>query len=360
MDVMGRSGGLSIGYNPNTIKVNASWGGHGFLGLDLFLVELDTNLWIVNIYGPCQQREHFWKHLLGLSIFSSDHIIIGGDLNFSLGYGESWGSMAQVDSISRFMTDLLEWSNLMDVPMNKPLPTWRNRRVGEATLARRLDRFIMKGPLIQQLHHYKQWVGNGGDDNTRFFQNYAKGRKVTNTIWNLPLPKGGVDDSFNKLSHLGSTHFKNLYKSPPSSNLVDIINVVGHFPGFINEDEVEALFTLVTSGELEGTLKWFEKDKSPGPDGWTIEFYLAFYDLLGQDLLKVVEECRLSGSMYNAINSTFIALIPESDTVSSFNDYRPISLCNCLYKIIFKIIANHLCPILSRHIAPQQFAFLKH
>lgn len=70
--------------------------------------------------------------------------------------------MAQVDSISGFMTDLLERFNLIDVPMNKPLPTWRNRRVGEAALARRLDRFIMKGSLIQQLHHYKQWVGSGG------------------------------------------------------------------------------------------------------------------------------------------------------------------------------------------------------
>jgi len=198
------------------------------------------------------------------------------------------------------------------------------------------------------------------DDNTRFFQNYAKGRKESNTIWNLPLPEGGVSDSFNKLSHLGSTHFRNLYKSPLGSNLVDIINVAGHFPRFVNEDEADEPYTPVTTGELESTLKWFKKDKSPGPDGWTIEFYLAFYELLGQDLLKVVEECTLTRSLYNAINSTFIALIPKFDTSSSFDDYRPISLCNCLYKIISKIIANRLRPILSCHIAPQQFAFLEH
>lgn len=158
------------------------------------------------------------------------------------------------------------------------------------------------------------------DDNTRIFQNYAKGRKVTNTIWNLPLREGRVADTFNKLSHLSSTHFRNLYKNPSGSNLANIINVARHFPRFINEDEIEEFCALVTAGELEGTLKWFKKDKNPGRDGWTIEFYLVFYDLLGHDLLKVVEECRLSKSLYNAINSTFIALIPKSDSPSSFND----------------------------------------
>ena len=53
MDVVGRSGGLSIGYNPRTIKVSTSWGDHGFMGIDFFLAKLGTNLRVVNIYGPC-------------------------------------------------------------------------------------------------------------------------------------------------------------------------------------------------------------------------------------------------------------------------------------------------------------------
>eukprot|EP00253_Pinus_taeda_P034809 PITA_34809 len=64
--------------------------------------------------------------------------------------------------------------------------------------------------------------------------------------------------------------------------------------------------------------------------------------------------------MSSAIKSTFIALIPKTDGPSSFDDFRPISLCNCLYKIIAKIIANRLKPILSQHISSEQFAFLHH
>eukprot|EP00253_Pinus_taeda_P029489 PITA_29489 len=398
LDVAGRSGGLAIGTNPHSIRVDATWGGTGYLGLNFFSADLGMELRVVNVYGPCNHRELFWQRVLHLSLIKGDKTIIGGDLNFSLGFRESWGSTAQVDSITDYMTNLLEQTNFVDIPMQKLLPTWRNRRVGDAALARRLDRFIMKDLLLHQLHHYKQWVisdywlahpinggeslargfcknlleikhlsinwakekhardtahlthieselsaltdeqGLGfisaedkgrlielenqkayilkereeslrlrsraiwlqiGDEKSKFFHSYAKGRKVSNTIWQLPTPEGDMVDSFNKLAHLGITHFRGLYKSPQESNLPDIINIARHFPRFVEEDDAEELNAPVTSGELEGILKWFKKDKSPGPDGWTIEFYLAFYDILGQDLLKVVEESRISGSLYH-------------------------------------------------------------
>lgn len=112
-------------------------------------------------------------------------------------------------------------------------------------------------------------------------------------------------------------------------------------------------------GELEATLKWFKKYKSPRPDGWPVEFYTAFFELLGEYLLKVIEDCRIIGLMYEAFNTTFIALIPKSDNPGSFKDFCPISLCSCIYKIIAKIIANCLHPILSSHISSEQFSFLQ-
>lgn len=42
-------------------------------------------------------------------------------------------------------------------------------------------------------------------------------------------------------------------------------------------------------GELESTSKWFKKDKIIGLDGWPVEFYIAFFETLGEDLLKVIE-----------------------------------------------------------------------
>jgi hypothetical protein len=76
------------------------------------------------------------------------------------------------------------------------------------------------------------------------------------------------------------------------------------------------------------------------------------------DLLRVVEEVRTSGRMTSGLNATFIALIPKQDYPKSFDGFLPISLCN-LYKIIAKVIATRLKPILSEYISVEQFGFLQ-
>lgn len=115
---------------------------------------------------------------------------------------------------------------------------------------------------------------------------------------------------------------------------MEIMRVVEHFPRFVQQEDMEDLMMKVMKEDLEATIKWFKKYKSPGPYGWTIEFYIAFFDILGDDLLKIVEDCKRSGRISLAIKSTFIAVILKSDNPSSFNDFRPISLWNYLYKII--------------------------
>ena len=103
----------------------------------------------------------------------------------------------------------------------------------------------------------------------------------------------------------------------------------------------------------------FQKDKSPGPYGWTIEFFIDLYDVLGADLLRVVEDTRLSGRLLAYFNSTFIALIPKVDNPKSLHEFKLISLCNCIYKVISKVIARRLKDLLSKHIYSEQFGFLK-
>jgi len=121
----------------------------------------------------------------------------------------------------------------------------------------------------------------------------------------------------------------------------------------------DGFFSPISEEELLAVMKGFKKDKSPGPDGWTIEFFLHFYDLFKEDLLRTIEATRISGNINNAITTTFIALIPKKDRSETFSDFRPIALCNILFKIISKIIAERMKTVLSLHISNHQHAFLK-
>jgi hypothetical protein len=63
---------------------------------------------------------------------------------------------------------------------------------------------------------------------------------------------------------------------------------------------------------------------------------------MGEDLLNVMEESRCTGQISGALNATFFALIPKISNPFTFNDFRPISLCNFVYKVISKIIASRI------------------
>jgi len=68
---------------------------------------------------------------------------------------------------------------------------------------------------------------------------------------------------------------------------------------------------------------------------------------------------RIIVKISNNLNSTFLVLIPKSDHPSSYNDFRPISLCNLVYKIIAKVISTWIKPVMERNLSPEQLGFLK-
>jgi hypothetical protein len=66
----------------------------------------------------------------------------------------------------------------------------------------------------------------------------------------------------------------------------------------------------------------------------------------------------MSGKVLGAMNAMFIALILEKNDPKTFNDYKPVSLCNCVYKIIPKILANKIKGVLSKVIFKEKIRFL--
>lgn len=101
------------------------------------------------------------------------------------------------------------------------------------------------------------------------------------------------------------------------------------------------------------------KNKSPGPDGFTSGFYKAAWGILGQEVINSILSFFSTKHLPPSTNSTILTLIPKFPGATIIKDYRPISCCNTLYKVISKILVNRLKPLLPSIILPNQTAFIK-
>ena len=152
--------------------------------------------------------------------------------------------------------------------------------------------------------------------------------------WSLQDDRGTWVPDDHSIKSLGIRYFKTIFEDDHLTNLAAHIKVIRLFPSYISAGENEAFTSSVSIMEVERALKTFKRDKAPGPDGWPVEFYLTFIDLLGPLLINMVETSRILGRVAPAINSTFLTLIPKVDRPVTFVNFRAISLCNLCYKLI--------------------------
>ncbi|PKI71328.1 hypothetical protein CRG98_008328 [Punica granatum] len=133
----------------------------------------------------------------------------------------------------------------------------------------------------------------------------------------------------------------------------DLINAT------ISDSENERLIQIPDNKEILMALNSIPNLKSPGPDGIPSLFYKHYGDTVKPLLISAVKSFFNSGFILKEWNNTFICLVTKCQGASTFKDFRPISLCNVCYKVISKIIANMLKPLLERIISPNQTAFIE-
>ena len=112
-----------------------------------------------------------------------------------------------------------------------------------------------------------------------------------------------------------------------------------------------------TAEEVEFALKQMKPLTAPGPDGMSPIFFKSCWKF-GQDVIDASLAILNSGNMSASLNHTYIALIPKTKSPEKETDFRPISLCNVLYKIVSKTIANRLKKIMPKLVSESQSAFM--
>ena len=104
-------------------------------------------------------------------------------------------------------------------------------------------------------------------------------------------------------------------------------------------------------------LKQLHPSKLPGLDGMSALFFQKYWSIVGTNVSNMILNVINSGMSLSNINRTNTTFVPKTNNPQRMTEFRPISLCNVVYKLVSKTLANHLKAILPYIISKNQSAF---
>jgi len=192
------------------------------------------------------------------------------------------------------------------------------------------------------------------DANSSYFHMSMKMRRRRNFILALRVRNRWVD-SVQEVRAEIVDYFRGHF----SESMVDRPTFDGVPLPSLSEIDAETLTTPFNDGEIKRVVLESDGSKSPGPDGFNFSFYKKFWDLLKGEVGIMFNQFFHSSSLPSCFSSYFIALIPKVSSPIRLGDFRPISLLGSLYKLVAKVLAGRLAPIMDKLISPNQSAFIK-
>ena len=285
-----------------------------------------------------------WESLTGLQSLN----LLSRKLDKTRTVLEAWSSekfgglRKEIDKVSAQLASFLDESLSAEVVDSR------------TTLKTKLYDLLQKEHTFWRQRAKVFWLRDG-DLNTKFFHQKTKNRKKKNSIHGLFNSAGVWCSSPLNIETIVISYFRELFTQ---SNSANCDNILGGMQSVISELDNEVLTRDIEKEEVLFALKGMHPSKSPGPDGFSPCFYQVFWEVVGNDVVAAVREFFASEAAVRKVNKTFVALIPKVDEPQHMQQLRPISLCNVIYKIGSKVLANRLKPFLDAIISPFQSAFV--
>jgi hypothetical protein len=203
-----------------------------------------------------------------------------------------------------------------------------------------------------------QWLKEG-EKNTKFFHRAMVHRCHINRITHLEDSQGNPIREHSQIEAELINYYQDLLTETREDKTTTIQRVTRHIPSLVTSEQNTALTWPITQEEVDQAIKAMPPGKSPGLDGFTTDFFHHCWDLVREEVWEVVEESRASGLVLSSLNATFLTLILKEEWVTNPKKCRPIALCNVIYKIIMKVVANRLKPILTHVISKEQSGYVE-
>ena len=196
-----------------------------------------------------------------------------------------------------------------------------------------------------------RWIENG-ERPTKYFFNLEKSNYNKKTISELWLHDDSTTRNETVIVEQIENYYRNLYTSDLTFSETAYDTFIDNVDSpKLSEDVQEILEGPLTYEECEKILETFQNDKAPGEDGFTVEFYTYFFELLGNDLIASFNEAYEQGEFSISQRRGIITLIPKEDgSLLDLSNWRPITS---------KAIAKRIEPTLPNLIHSDQTGFVK-
>lgn len=195
-----------------------------------------------------------------------------------------------------------------------------------------------------------------GDRNTKYFHTSTIVRRRRNRIEMLKNNEGLWVSQTEDLEELAMNYYKKLY------SMEDTSQDGGTLPsgGFIrlSREEMLGLGKPFSSTEVENSIRKMGRFKALGPDGYQPIFYQQCWDTVGPSVTRFVLDFFESNELPEGTNDALLVLIAKVEKPETIMQFRPISLCNVLFKTITKTMVLRLQKVISKLIGPAQSSFI--
>ena len=182
-----------------------------------------------------------------------------------------------------------------------------------------------------------------GDRNTRYFHSKTSARYQNNLIDGMEDSNGNWQEDISIVEGIIVDYYSTLFST---SNPTDFVKLLDALEPKVTSAMNQMLLRDFQESEVKKALKQMYPLKAPGPNGMPPLFFQYFQPLIGNVVTKTVLDFLNFGLVPPNFNETHIVLIPKVKEPKKVTDSHPISLCNVVYKLASKAIANRLKKIL--------------
>jgi hypothetical protein len=228
----------------------------------------------------------------------------------------------------------------------------------EAKVNRQLEARKRQEGILWKQKSCIQWLKEG-EHNTKFFHRTVIQRRHYNKITHLISDDGETIHSHDDMETTLIDYYQNLLTEPLPDRHEAINKVTQHVPSLVTQEQKLSLLRPFTIEEVDQALQDTPKCKAPGPDGFTSDFFHHCWPMIKTEVWEILEDSRATGQVLQALNATFLTLVPKEGHAHHPKQFRPIALCNAIYKLLTKVIARRLKPILPTIISPEQSGYVE-